>query len=164
MRAALSAPGSQETNSFMEKPKPFTFEVGMVCTPFAFISSADFRISATAKIPMRVVSWLKPARRFALPKVKRAVPSIGAIPMKQNTSPKRPARRPLIIFPEERIATIVRAKKQIPKFSTGVNFSATSASIGAKKDRIKNENSDPRKEKTMPTPSAFIASPFCAIG
>ena len=96
---------------------------------------------------------MKPARRFAFPKVKRAVPSIGAIPMKQNTSPKRPARRPLIIFPAERIATIVRAKKQIPKFSTGVNFSATSASIGAKKDRIKKENRDPRKEntKSMPT-------------
>ena len=32
------------------------------------------------------------------------------------------------------------------------------------KARIKKENTEPRKENTIPSPKAFIASPFLAIG
>ena len=148
----------------MVKPKPFTFLIGMVSILPPFMLSAVHRISAIAKIPIRVGRVSKPAIRLALPKVKRGVPSIGAIPIKVNIRPNRPARRPRIMLPEERIATIVRAKKQIPKFSAGVNFSATSASSGAQKVRMRKEKMEPIAENTIPTPRAFIASPFFAIG
>ena len=46
------------------------------------------RISEIAKIPIRVGSVSKPAIRFAEPKVKRAVPSMGAMPIKVNIRPK----------------------------------------------------------------------------
>ena len=64
------------------------------------------------------------------------------------------------MLPDERIATIVRAKKHIPKLSGNENFNATSASHGAKNVRITNENIDPKNENTIPTPRARIASPF----
>ena len=147
----------------MVKPNPLTFLTGMVSTPLPIVS-AEIRISATAKIPIRVVSVLKPAIRSLLPKVNLRVPSIGAMPTMANTRPSMPASKPLTMLPELRIATMVSAKKQIPKFSIGVNCSAISASFGAKKARIINEKMEPRKENTMPMPSARIASPFWAIG
>ena len=120
IRAERRAPGSQETNSFMEKPNPLTFLTGIVSTPLPIVS-AEMRISATAKIPIKVVRVLKPAIRSLLPKVNLRVPSIGAMPTMANTRPSMPASKPLTILPELRIATMVSAKKQIPKFSIGVN-------------------------------------------
>ncbi len=157
--AARIAPGIHLKNSATLNPKPRTFLTGTVFTP-APIVSALTRISATAKIPINVVRVLKPPRISGIPKVKRAVPSIGASPTSANTRPSIPARSPLTMFPAERIATIVRAKKQIPKLSGKENFSATSASHGAKNVRITNEKIDPKNENTIPTPRARIASPF----
>ncbi len=68
------------------------------------------------------------------------------------------------MFPEARIATMVSAKKQIPKFSAGVNFRAMSAKDGAQKVRMMKEKMEPRAENTIPKPRAFIASPFFAMG
>ena len=62
------------------------------------------------------------------------------------------------------MATMVSAKKQIPKFSAGVNFSAMSANSGAQKVRMMKEKMEPIAENTIPRPRAFIASPFFAIG
>ena len=126
--------------------------------------SAVHRISEIAKIPISVGRVSNPAIRLEEPKVKRAVPSIGAMPTSVNIRPNKPASSPSSILPEERIATIVNAKKQIPKFSAGVNFNATSASKGAQNVRIMKEKMEPIAENTMPSPSAFIASPFFAIG
>ena len=86
------------------------------------------------------------------------------MPIRVNISPSIPARIPRSIFPEERMATMVRAKKQIPKFSAGVNFRAMSAKDGAQKVRMIKENTEPRNENTIPSPKAFMASPFWAMG
>ena len=148
----------------MPKPKPFTFLTSIVSSFPLPILSAVHRISEIAKIPISVGRVSKPAIRLLAPKVKRGVPSIGAMPIMVNIRPNIPARRPLIIFPEAKIATMVSATKQIPKFSAGVNFSAISARDGAQKVKTIKEKMEPMAENTMPRPSAFIASPFFAIG
>ena len=118
----------------------------------------------TAKRPMTMGSSAKPSTRALVWKVNRGMLSTGALPTKDTAMPSMPASRDL-----KRLAPLMQmirssAKNTNEKNSKGCSFTATLAMVGAAKIRITSENMVPRKEKSMPVPSARWASPFTAMG
>ncbi|MNE80345.1 hypothetical protein D3C80_1769070 [compost metagenome] len=112
-------------------------------------------ISATANMPIITVSMAKPPLSSATSKVKRRIASTGAMPTVDTAKPRAPANRPLTIEPADRVAIRVRENTAMAKYSCGPKRSATLASCGAMNISAAMLNRVPRKENTMPMPSAL---------
>ena len=90
--------------------------------------------------------------------------STGAIPTVETAKPRAPANRPFAMEPAERVAIRVREKTAIAKYSWGPKRSATLASSGAMSISAAMLNRVPRKENTMPIPSALTPWPCSMSG
>ena len=89
---------------------------------------------------------------------------MGAAPTVMNTMPSAAEIRPLIRDLPARLAISVRAKIETEKYSAGPNFRAKFAITGETNTSTRMPKMVPRKENTVPTPSALYACPFFAIG
>ena len=89
---------------------------------------------------------------------------MGAAPTVTNTMPNAAEIRPLTRDLPERLEISVREKMATAKYSAGPNFRAKSAMMGEMNTSTRMPNTVPRKENTVPTPSALYAWPFLARG
>src|SRR5690625_2891277 len=125
---------------------------------------AVFIISDMAYKPTNTVKTSKPELNWILLNVNLSTESTGAKPTVANIIPKTPAISPLLIELPAKLAINVSENKVTLKYSQGPNLIVSFASWGATKIKAAILNIVPMAENTIPTPIAFPASPFKAIG
>ena len=80
------------------------------------------------------------------------------------STPSMPIQMPRSIWPRDRAAMTVRAKRMMRNFSTAENLMAQAASTGVNRASTTREIMPPMKEEVMPTFRARSPWPFRAIG
>ena len=80
--------------------------------------------------------------------------------MEERKSPKKAAARPLIMLPEENVATTVRANTARAKYSGAPKRMAAMASSGAQVTRATPLKVPPRKEAQVAMSRALSDCPF----
>ena len=113
--------------------------------------------------PMTAGIMVIPPIMYVLPKVKRALPITGSIPMQAIRRPIQPIMSPLMMLLVEREAIIVRPNAAIKKRSCAPKLNAHLAMTGAKKSRARLPTIPPQKDDTADSTNASCARPYFVI-
>ena len=120
-------------------------------------------ISETAKRAISAGISGTPPNRFGLPKVSRVMPPTGSMPLQPSSIPSAAAIMPLSSEPPETAATQTSPNEPSAKYSTEVNSSAKSASLGAASIRTRIETNPPINDEITERLIARSALPRRAI-
>ncbi len=122
------------------------------------------RTSDRPKKPMMMASSGTPSNSQEMPKVSRATPSSGSIPIWVRSSPKTTMSRPLRTEEPRRPAARQRLSTISEKYSGGPRRSASRLMATAVEARISVEKQPPMKEPMAEIASAGPARPCLASG
>ena len=127
----------------------------------------DSIISNIEVIPKRPISiGIKeiPSIRLTCPKVKRASPVCGLMPMQLNKRPTAMARIFFTTFFPAMPITVLMPRMASMKYSGGPNFKACFARNGDRNSRTIALLMPPNVELEIASPRASPLFPFCDIG
>ena len=123
-----------------------------------------FNTSVTANIPIKTGIISSPAISSPLPNVSLCTAYIGSCPTHASRSPKSPEINVRKIFLLSRHVNIDSPMNVIAKISDGLNDNAACVNCGDNVSIARAETSPPIADEPNAIPSAFPASPRCAIG
>ena len=121
------------------------------------------KIWETLNRPMTAGIMVMPPIKKWLPKVNRAWPCMGSMPMQATTRPTQPIIRPFSTSLVDRDAMMVRPNRAIMNFSWGPNWKANLARGGARKMRASTLTMPPQKEATDASTSAAWDLPLAVM-
>ena len=149
---------SLNEGSFADVSPPLAVE--SFSTSIFFCLLVCLRTSVTAKRPIITGIISIPPRSVELPKVKRAIPSIGSIPIHASKSPIHPEISVFTILSLSRHERTESPRKDTAKSSEGPNLRATAASCGEIRAIAKAATSPPNADAISEYPRALPASPL----
>ncbi|GHC17384.1 hypothetical protein GCM10008094_03680 [Aidingimonas halophila] len=121
-------------------------------------------ICESANSPISAGIKSTPPVKLEKPAVRRTVPVIESIPIKEIRTPTKPPTIPFIIELSDMEAIIVRPKTPREKYSIALNLRATLAINGDIRARTVTLIIPPIMDATIQSPNALPGSPFWAIG